>query len=237
MDALSKNKIKWIRSLRLKKNRDAEGLFIVEGTKMVQEILATQLSLVECLVTTDKTTDFNVATFLTDTATMKSISSLTTPSSLLVVVRKPEIENGNSGWILALDGIQDPGNMGTIVRTADWFGVTEIVCSQNTVDCYNPKVVQSTMGSLFRVSVRYENLEDFFEKDSRPIYGALLEGENMHSIEPPDNGILLMGNEGKGISKELIKKITHPIHIPGKGGAESLNVAVATGILLGKLCG
>lgn len=236
MDALSKNKIKWIRSLRLKKNRDAEGLFIVEGTKMVQEILDGNFAEVECLITTDETFNSKGITYLTDASTMKSISGLSTPGSLLAVVRKPEIESEGTGWTLALDGIQDPGNLGTIIRTADWFGIQEIICSINTVDCFNPKVVQSTMGSLFRVSVRYESLEDYFERDTRPIFGALLEGENMHSLEAPKEGILLMGNEGKGISSELMESITNPIHIPGKGGAESLNVAVATGILLGKFC-
>lgn len=232
MDALSKNKIKWIRSLRLKKNRDAEGLFVVEGTKMVQEILATQLSLVECLVTTDESTDSEAVTYLTDIATMKSISGLSTPSSLLAVVRKPEFTDSKSSWTLALDGVQDPGNMGTIIRTADWFGITEIVCSQNTVDCFNPKVIQSTMGSIFRVRVKYEKLADYLDADDRPVFGALLEGENMHSVEAPERGILLMGNEGNGISESLVNSITHPIHIPGKGGAESLNVSIATGILL-----
>ena len=235
MDALSKNKIKWIRSLRLKKNRDAEALFIVEGTKMVQEILAGDYVHVECLVTTDESFDSETLAFHTDDSTMKTISGLSTPGTLLAVIRKPEFKAEAVAWTLALDGVQDPGNMGTIIRTADWFGIKEIICSQNTVDCFNPKVIQSTMGSIFRVSVRYENLEEYFNTDSRPIYGALLEGENMHAITSPKEGILLMGNEGNGISSELIAAISHPIHIPGKGGAESLNVAVATGILLGHL--
>ena len=235
MDALSKNKIKWIRSLRLKKNRDAEALFIVEGTKMVQEILDGDFAHVECLVTTDESFDSMSLAFHTDVSTMKSISGLSTPGTLLAVIRKPELKTEEVGWTLALDGVQDPGNMGTIIRTADWFGIKEIICSQNTVDCFNPKVIQSTMGSIFRVNVRYENLEEYFDKESRPIYGALLEGENMHTITPPKEGILLMGNEGSGISSELIAAISHPIHSPGSGGAESLNVAVATGILLSKL--
>ncbi|MCR9172546.1 MAG: RNA methyltransferase [bacterium] len=234
MDALSKNKIKWIRSLRLKKNRDSEGLFVVEGAKMVQEILKDESATVECLVTTDESLDFAGTQFHTDTATMKAISGLSTPSSLLAVVKKPQISTKKSPWTLVLDGVQDPGNMGTIIRTADWFGITDIVCSQQTVDCFNPKVVQSTMGSIFRVCVRYERLEDYFENVDRPVFGALLEGENMHCVTVPKEGILLMGNEGNGISEELIDFISHPIHIPGKGGAESLNVAVATGILLGR---
>jgi TrmH family RNA methyltransferase len=236
MDALSKNKIKWIRSLRLKKNRDVEGLFIVEGAKMVQEIITHQSAAIQHLVTTDVSIETGIDTFLTDDATMKTLSGLTTSSSLLAVVKKPDFEVKNTGWTLALDGIQDPGNMGTIIRTADWFGITQIVCSKNTVDCFNPKVVQSTMGSIFRVSVHYENLEDFLKNDDRSVYGALLEGKNMNSFENTEEGILLMGNEGKGISETLLDSISHPVHIPGKGGAESLNVAVATGVLLATLC-
>jgi len=235
MDALSKNKIKWIRSLRLKKNRDAEGLFIVEGTKMVQEILNGDIAEIEYLVTTDESFDSQMIALLTDASTMKSISGLSTPGSLLAVVRKPEFQIESISWTLALDGVQDPGNMGTIIRTADWFGIKEIVCSHNTVDCFNPKVIQSTMGSIFRVNVKYQDLKEYFDTDSRPVYGALLEGENMNFINSPKEGILLMGNEGNGISSELIDTISHPIHIPGKGAAESLNVAVATGVLLSKL--
>lgn len=235
MDALSKNKIKWIRSLRLKKKRDSEGLFLVEGTKMVQEIITARIDAIECIVSTDPSFTSEALTYSTDATTMKSISGLTTNSSLLAVVRKPEISIASSPWTIALDGIQDPGNLGTIIRTADWFGITDIVCSHNTVDCFNPKVVQSTMGSIFRVNVRYEHLEDYFNTDVRPVFGALLEGENMHTVAAPEKGILLMGNEGKGISAKLMDSITNPIHIPGKGGAESLNVAVATSILIAQL--
>ncbi|XOV68417.1 MAG: RNA methyltransferase [Fluviicola sp.] len=235
MDALSKNKIKWIRSLRLKKNRDAEGLFVVEGAKMVREILNNSFADVICIVTTDLTLNSDALVYQTDPPTMKTISGLSNPSSLLAVVKKPNIQHKNTDWTLALDGVQDPGNMGTIIRTADWFGITDIVCSNNTVDCFNPKVVQATMGSIFRVNVRYEPLVDYFGQDSRPVFGALLEGEKMQNVDAPEKGILLMGNEGNGISEELNSAITHPVHIQGKGGAESLNVAVATGILLSKL--
>ncbi len=237
MEILSKNKIKWIRSLRLKKNRDAEEVFLVEGTKMVLEILALESADVQCLVTTNADLENQPNAFLTDAATMKSLSGLTNPSSLLAVVGKPNFQETTAHWTLVLDGVQDPGNMGTIIRTADWFGISEIVCSINTVDCFNPKVVQSTMGSIFRVQVRYENLEEYLHNETRAIFGALLEGENMHSVALPEQGILLMGNEGKGISDTLLERISHPIHIPGNGGAESLNVAVATGILLSRLMG
>lgn len=235
MVALSKNKIKWVRSLRLKKNRDAEGLFVAEGSKIVQEILDEHPESIVCLITIEPDFQSEMPTFVTDAKTMKSISSFQTPGSLMAIVRKPAMSTENTGWTIALDGIQDPGNLGTIIRTADWFGVTSIICSKNTVDCFNPKVVQSTMGSIFRVRVSYEDLREAFEQDSRPVYGALMEGQDVHSILKPDEGILLMGNEGKGISPELASSISHPIHIPGKGKAESLNVAVATGILLSEL--
>lgn len=235
MDALSKNKIKWIRSLRLKKNRDSEGLFLVEGTKMVQEILTGDLATIRCIITTEEMGGLPQESYITDVSTMKTISGLNTPGTLLAVVEKPEIPVLENNWTLVLDGVQDPGNMGTIIRTADWFGISEIVCSTNTVDCFNPKVIQATMGSIFRVNVRYEELKHFFQNESRAVYGALLEGESMHTIEKRDQGILLMGNEGNGISEALKNNISHPIHIPGKGGAESLNVAVATGILISQL--
>ncbi|GAB5418109.1 MAG: RNA methyltransferase [Crocinitomicaceae bacterium] len=202
---------------------------------MVLEILSLESVEIQCLVTTDANLENQPSALLTDAATMKSLSGLTNPSSLLAVVRKPKFQETTTGWTLVLDGVQDPGNMGTIIRTADWFGISEIVCSINTVDNFNPKVVQSTMGSIFRVQVRYENLEEYLKNEDRPIFGALLEGENMHSIAIPEKGVLLMGNEGKGISDALLDKISHPIHIPGSGGAESLNVAVATGILLSRL--
>lgn len=235
MDALSKNKIKWIRSLRLKKNRDAEGLFVVEGTKIVQEIIANWPSKIECLVTTDTSIPSELKQYETDASTMKSLTSLKTPSSALAVVQKPTFTDNDTGWTLALDGIQDPGNLGTIIRTADWFGVSKIICSHNTVDCFNTKVIQSTMGSIFRVPIFYLDLEATLSNSSKTVYGALLEGENMHSFEPSEEGVLLFGNEGNGISTTLIPSISHPVHIPGKGGAESLNVAVAAGILMGKL--
>lgn len=232
MTPLSKNKIKWIRSLRLKKNRDKEHLFVVEGAKMVQEISDQWNHLVECYVTTDPESNFPGETYQTDTATMKSISALNTPGTMLAVVRQPELPPSEQGLILALDGIQDPGNMGTIIRTADWFGVSTIVCSNETVDIFNPKVIQSSMGSLFRVSVVYTDLVEYLDKSTYPKFGALMEGEAMPLVQPEENAILIMGNEGNGVSPEIIQCIDRPVHIPGKGDAESLNVAVATGILL-----
>lgn len=232
MEALSKNKIKWIRALRLKKNRDLEKLFVVEGAKMVQEILDQWPGAIECIVTLDAGTKIHSQQFHTGEATMKQLTALKTPSSMLAIVRQPELTEQKSGLILMVDGIQDPGNMGTIIRTADWFGVSTIVCSKETVDIFNPKVIQSSMGSLFRIPCVYADLEAYLKETSLPVYGALMEGTALFTMDPIHDGILVVGNEGNGVSSEIISKITQPVHIPGKGGAESLNVAVATGILL-----
>lgn len=232
METLSKNKIKWIRSLRMKKNRDSEQLFIVEGEKMVQELVNNHSDLIECVVSTDKTISFNHSTFLADVQSMGQISSLKTPNRLLAVVKIRPKKSKNAKFILALDGIQDPGNMGTILRTADWFGVDEVICSKNTVDIHNPKVVQASMGSLFRIPINYCNLHEYLSKSDLTIYGALLSGESIYTKTVRQEGIIVMGNEGNGISAEIKELIQTSIHIPRFGESESLNVAVATGIVL-----
>jgi TrmH family RNA methyltransferase len=141
----------------------------------------------------------------------------------------------NSGLIVALDAIRDPGNLGTIIRLCDWFGVQQLICSEDTADCYNPKVVQATMGSLARVQIHYVSLLEFFEATDLPIYGGFMDGKNVYSEKLPKDGIIVMGNEANGISEEIIQKITHKITIPRFGNlqkTESLNVATATAILL-----
>lgn len=236
MQNLSKNKIKWIRSLQLKKNREELGLFVVEGEKMVGEALTNTPHLIHFLcVTKDSSIITENPDFETALATdeeLKSISSLKNPNKSLVLLKTLPIKTVTTDFRIALDGIQDPGNMGTILRLADWFGVKEIICSHDTVDIYNSKVVQASMGAIFRINVIYCELETYLKKTSEPIFGALLEGENIYkkSVEP--KGILILGNEGKGISKGIIDLITEPITIPRFGEAESLNVSVATGILL-----
>lgn len=235
MEVISKNKIKWIRSLRLKKNRDAEQLFVVEGAKMVQEIIDQFPKHIECLVSTEKEFHFEGRIYFAESNIMKEITALKTASSVLAVVKMPKIKLEDKGFMLAIDGIQDPGNMGTIIRTADWFGVTSIICSNETVDIFNPKVIQSSMGSLFRVSCQYLDLKTFLSQTDRPIYGALMEGKSINEVSLASNGILVLGNEGNGVSESILEEITVPIHIPGKGGAESLNVAVAAGILISRL--
>jgi len=232
VETLSKNKIKWIKSLHLKKFRDSEGVFIVEGDKMVSELIESWKDQIEFICTTDENFKFQGTLFLTDEKTIKEIGSLTTPHKLLAVVKKPKLITQKNELILALDNIQDPGNFGTIVRTADWFGVDLIVCSKGTVDMYNSKVVQSSMGSLFRIPIIYNDLTSYLSNTNLPIFGALLEGQNVYSEKLPKDAIIVMGNEGSGISEEVKSMIQHKIHIPRFGGAESLNVSIATGILL-----
>jgi len=232
LETISKNKIKWIRSLKMKKNRDLLQLFVVEGEKMVLELIKDWSAHIECIVSMDNNFKFSGECLFADERKMKEISQLSTPNKLLAVVKKPEmISLANSTTILALDGIQDPGNMGTILRTADWFGIQNIICSNQCVDIYNSKVVQSTMGSIFRVNIQYVDLKEYLKTTKLPIYGALLEGENIYTKEL-SRGIIVMGNEGKGISGEILPLITHPIHIPKFGQSESLNVSIATGIIL-----
>jgi TrmH family RNA methyltransferase len=232
VETLSKNKIKWIKSLHLKKHRDAEGVFIVEGDKMVSELIQFWQDQIEFICTSDTTFKFNGTAYLTDEKTIKEIGSLTTPNKFLAVVKKPIVNSIKTQLVLVLDGVQDPGNFGTIVRTADWFGVDLIVCSKGTVDMYNSKVVQSSMGSLFRIPIIYNDLTTYLSNATLPIFGALLEGQNVYSEKLPEDAIIVMGNEGSGISEEVKSLIQHKIHIPRCGGAESLNVSIATGILL-----
>lgn len=216
----------------MKKYRDREGCFVLEGEKMVLEVLHERPQEILCLCTTKEHTSFEGEQYVVSEAEMKAISEMTTPTSHLAILRRPEFPHSKARFILAIDGVQDPGNMGTLIRTADWFGVDRIVCSKETVDLFNPKVIQSTMGSIFRVPVEYTDLAAYFSAQKLPVYGALLDGQELKKYVLQAEGILLVGNEGKGIREELLPHITHPVKIPGFGQAESLNVAVATGILL-----
>lgn len=217
----------------MKKNRDMENRFLVEGEKMVREINQEFPELIDTIYTTQEDVAHLENHVLISDREMKELSTLKTPSSFLAVVRTPNFSPIHPRFILAIDGVQDPGNMGTIIRTADWFQVDEIVCSTDTVDIFNPKVVQATMGSLFHVPIRYTDLKSYLSSADLAIFGALLEGENMYNQPLPyREGILLVGNEGKGIRPELLPFIQHPVLIPRFGRAESLNVSMATGILL-----
>ena len=236
MENLSKNKIKLIRSLQLKKQRDESGQFIVEGEKMVQEAITIFPELIDFICFTDKSEflhqSFDFPSYLAKEEELKSISSMNSPNKSLIVIKKPTFKSTNSTFKLVLDTIQDPGNMGTIMRLADWFNVKEIICSKDTVDIFNSKVVQASMGAIFRIAVFYTNLEEYLSNYQGKIYGALLEGENIYKTKLELDGLLILGNEGNGISEKIKPFITDPITIPRFGQAESLNVSIATGILL-----
>jgi len=240
VENISKAKIKWVRSLQQKKNREQEGVFVVEGEKMVLEGLAARGLEVICLVV-HKDAHFLVSDYQTlplfsaSSTEMEQISGLKTPNKLLAVFKRSSLSVASGGFRIALDSVQDPGNMGTILRLADWFGIQTIVCSPETVDCFNPKVVQSSMGAIFRIRVEYTDLEIYLRNANVPIYGALLDGENYTTVDYASNGILLMGNEGNGISEKLLPLISQPVTIPRIGQAESLNVATATAILLAEI--
>ncbi|MES2557518.1 MAG: RNA methyltransferase [Bacteroidota bacterium] len=240
MEKISKAKIKWIRSLQQKKVREQEAVFVVEGEKMVLEGLASEHHELVALVAHKEEhsiipEQLREVALSADTTEMEQLSGLKTPNKLLAVFKRPSLLTSQSGFELALDSVQDPGNMGTILRLADWFGIERIVCSRETVDCYNPKVVQASMGAIFRIQVIYTDLFSYLSDSKRPVYGALLNGENYHSVSYKPDGILLMGNEGNGISDKLIPLITQAVTIPRFGAAESLNVATATAILLAEV--
>lgn len=245
---ISKNKSKQINSLKLKKYRDKYKLFVVEGTKLVLELLETKYTSVSDVYCTEKWLNLfsdkipkNTSYIIITESDLKKISSFISQEGILAVARtkefnlKPDILINELS--LALDNIQDPGNLGTIIRTADWFGINNILCTPNTVDLYNPKVIQSTMGAIFRINVFYVDLEQVFKhlEGQVNIYGTLLDGENIYDSKLSKNGIILMGNESKGISKENILHITKKILIPNYSKnyvkTESLNAAIATSIV------
>ena len=232
MEHLSKNQVKWVRSLQQKKQRDAEGVFVAEGYKCVEELRsAYELVL---LVTPDNATEVEIA----------QMSNLRTPQGVIGVFKREAMrrEVKDEQLVVALDGVQDPGNLGTIIRTCDWFGIHDIYCSMDTADCFNPKVVQATMGALARVRVHYINIEEWLREAQKigvSIYGTLLEGDNMYNqgaITDKTKGVIVMGNEGNGISPAVRQLITHPIRIPSypehAETSESLNVGIATAIVL-----
>ena len=231
MEHLSKAQVKWVRSLQQKKHRDAEGVFVAEGAKCVEDLRkAFELVL---LATSDNATYTEI----------EQMSSLRTPQGVIGVFKKREFNSEiPSDLLVALDGVQDPGNLGTIIRTCDWFGIHDILCSRDTADCYNPKVVQATMGALARVRVHYVDLPKeltLLRQTGLPLYGTLLEGENMYepyAIPDKQRGVIIMGNEGNGISESIRKLITHPLLIPSypinASTSESLNVSIATAIVL-----
>lgn len=234
---VSKNEIKLITSLTQKKYRYKHLLFVAEGKKLVKDIINSDYKIKQ-LYTTDKddfNLDVNLVT-LVSKSEMNKISKLTTPSSVLGLFHIPHAkENTKSGLRLVLDEIQDPGNLGTIIRLCDWYGVSQIVCSEGTVDCYNPKVVQATMGSLANVSISYLDIGAYLKKSNLPKYFALLNGKNIYEQELPKDALIVMGNEANGIRKSILEMADYNISIPKLGvntKAESLNVAMATAVIL-----
>lgn len=261
---ISKNKIKYIRSLELKKNRNKEGKFVAEGFKVVDDLLALQPA--DLIVATQEWLHgkhFAAQTEVIEVTEeeLKKVSFLQHPQQVLAVFRQDtgcnkqdsnssqeEAEEKNFGFSkintqelsLALDGVQDPGNLGTIIRVADWFGVGAIWCSPDTADCWNPKVVQATMGSIARVAIHYAPLVpliDALDKDC-PVYTTQLDGENIYETTLKPHGVIVMGNEGNGVTEEVRQRATRPLLIPnfpqGRTTAESLNVAIATALVLGE---
>ncbi len=233
---LSKNQLKLITSLHQKKYRIRHGLFIAEGIKVVRELLNSSIKSVD-LYTTEVIEEFesHKSQHISELE-LKKISTLKTPNKMLGVFEIPSMTQvKQEGLLLVLDNIKDPGNLGTIIRLCDWFGVEQIVCSKETVDCYNTKVVQSTMGSLTRVSLIYKDLIPFLKTTILPIYGGFLDGENLYKTSLKKDGILIIGNESNGISKDISDLVKHKITIPRFGKlhqTESLNAATATAIML-----
>lgn len=232
---LSKNQIKLISSLKQKKFRQQHGFFVVEGVKTIKELLQSQFVLHELFTTETFNIDAKKEVLINE-ADLKRISFLTTPNKALAIFKIPHAKPvAFNGLILALDDVRDPGNLGTIIRLCDWFGIHDLICSNETVDCFNPKVIQATMGSISRVNITYTDLVQFLNTTTLPIFGAFMEGENVYNKQLPKNGILIMGNEANGISKEIEKTVTEKISIPRFGdlqATESLNVSTATAILL-----
>ena len=236
---ITKNQIKYIRGLSLKKNRIKDQCFVVEGEKSVAELLKSSFQIKDLYATKQWISENNSAKVNeVSTGELNRISNLKSANNVLAVVSFSEVKKVvTEGVVLVLDDVNDPGNLGTIVRMCDWFSVQQIVCSENTVDIYNPKVVQSTMGSLFRVSIMYTDLPKYLADISTPIYGAFMEGENIKGISAFKNAHLVMGNEANGISKEVEKYISKKVAIKNIGeNTESLNVAVASAILLHEFC-
>ncbi len=241
---VSKNQIKLVNALAFKKYRDETGLFLAEGSKLVRD-MARVFACETIFVTRDWLINNQLpvckAYFETTVEELKKMSHLKTPQGIIGIFRKPEnsfhISNINNKLVLAIDGVQDPGNLGTIIRIADWFGIAHIVCSPETVDAFSPKVVQATMGALASVNVIYTPLNDFLTQipPSTPVYGTFMEGDNIYTEKLSTNGIIVLGNEGNGISPMIEQFITQKLMIPdfseGRKNTESLNVAMACAIV------
>jgi RNA methyltransferase, TrmH family len=244
---LSKQKIKYVQSLKLKKFRDEHQVFVVEGEKMALELISDKSIEIEQIIAIETWIQvhqnalkphFNKILTATE-ADLKQISNLTTPNKVFVIVKKgaPQYldEKMHQNFALYLDGIQDPGNLGTILRIADWFSIPYIFCSPETVELWNPKVIQSSMGAFLRVHTQEVSFIDLKKRfPDVPVFATVINGDNIFDLKKeknPTQGIIVIGNEGKGVSEAVLKMSDFKISIPGGGGAESLNAAVATGIV------
>ncbi len=238
---LSKNQAKYIRSLAEQKHRKEHSAFIAEGDKLAKEWLQSNSTL-QIVAGTEQWLTENKALLkkhpeaeiiAVEEFELQAVSGLQTPNQVLLVIKmaKEATPLPTDEWCIALDTMQDPGNMGTIIRIADWFGIKHIVASHDSVDFYNPKVVQSAMGGHLRVQMHKADLPEFLQKVDMPIIAAALNGSNIYSLQPFPKAVLLIGNESKGLHPGLIASATHSISIPGRGGAESLNAAVSAGII------
>lgn len=244
---LTKAQSKYIRSLSQQKYRKEHNVFVAEGDKICREWLASQMY-IQIVAATQEWADANKEAIahhheaiieIVSEQELEMISQLKTPNKALLVVRKPAeqgiIELKQNEWAIALDDIQDPGNMGTIIRIADWFGIKQIICSENCVDIYNSKVVQAAMGSHIRVNFHTGDLKTLLKETKLPVAVAVLDGDNIFDGKLPQGGVLVIGNEGKGVHEDIIAHAKYKLTIPRKGGAESLNAAVSTGILCAML--
>ena len=242
---VSKNKIKYIISLQKKKYRQKYNKFVIEGHKTVFDIIDSNYIIDEIYTSNaekykPQLAELSKIVFETTDEYMKKISGLSNANDIIAIVSMPETpvySRNTEGITLCLADIQDPGNLGTIIRTANWFGIKNIVCSNNTVDLFNPKTLQSTMGAFCNINVYYKDLEQFLEQEKGTnIYGTFLEGENIYETELSSNCIIIMGNEGKGIPNDLNRFISYRITIPSFAGenlkAESLNVSISTAVVL-----
>jgi TrmH family RNA methyltransferase len=242
---LSKSQIGFIKSLHQKKYRKEHGLFIVEGLKTLMEFFSSKYQIQSIYYLPQYQSllpklPSNIKLFEVNNVELEKISTLQAPQGILALIAIPEnLEIAPEALIgefsLALDGIQDPGNMGTIIRTADWFGFKNIICSTNTVEAFNPKTVQATMGSLARVNICYTSLPEYIQNLEIPVYAAMLNGESLYEIEWERNGLVVLGNEGKGVSDEVANLISRRLTIPRVGAAESLNVSISAAIICAEI--
>ncbi len=239
---VSKNTIKRITSLGQKKYRNRDGIFVAEGIKVITELLESTFTLKELYTEDDSafakalSQEKKSKVFTTSKVELKRLSFLKTAQKAVAVFEIPvQPKINRDGLTLLLDDVRDPGNLGTIIRLCDWFGVKQLICSPQTVDCYNPKVVQATMGSLTRVHIIYTDLENYLKEEKRTVYGTFMDGENIYRSSLQKEGVIVMGNEASGISSSVGSYVTNQIAIPRFGVqqlTESLNVATATAICL-----